>query len=129
MGYHADGSSVGTSALAAVAGLGGAAAVAFVSMQNSTPAKAQGFAGSSTPLGGAAPYEYPGDASGDAIDVASGGYTLTPEQQDDCMARYEKDEADCITFAQMMGGSRGKAMCLDKARLRYNLCMGYTRPL
>lgn len=130
MGYHADGSSIGASALAAVAGLGGAAAVAFVSMQNAAPGKAQSFTDSSTPLGDAQAFKYSSDAQADdAIEVAGGGYTLSPEQQENCMTQWEKDQDDCQTFGKMMGGSRGVAMCLDKARFRYNLCMGYTRPI
>ncbi|WP_081073460.1 PAAR domain-containing protein [Burkholderia stagnalis] len=130
MGYQADGSSIGTSALTAVAGLGGAAAVAFVSMQDGAPGQAQSFAGSSTPLGGAQAFEYLSTAQADgAIEVAGGGYTLSPEQQEDCMMKWEKDQDDCQTFGKMMGGSRGVAMCLEKARFRYNLCMGYTRPI
>ncbi|WP_080406117.1 PAAR domain-containing protein [Burkholderia ubonensis] len=127
MGYQADGSSIGASALSAVAGLGGAAAVAFVSMQDSVPNQAQSFADSSTPLSGAQPYEYSDGAPADAIDVA--GISLSPEQQERCMMQWEKDQDDCRTFGKMMGGSRGVAMCIDKARLRYNLCMGYTRPI
>ncbi|WP_081073552.1 PAAR domain-containing protein [Burkholderia stagnalis] len=128
-GYHADGSSGGAGALGAVAALGGAAAVAFVSMQDSTAAPQSSFADGTTPLGSAQPFEYSADTPADGAIEVAGGYTLSPEQQEDCMMKWEKDQDDCQTFGKMMGGSRGVAMCLEKARFRYNLCMGYTRPI
>ncbi|WP_249172134.1 PAAR domain-containing protein [Burkholderia vietnamiensis] len=119
-------SGYGIAAGAAVVGT----ATAWASTSAPASAAPTSAAEPSTLLGDAQPFEYSADAPANgAFDVAAGGYTLTPEQQEDCMGRWEKDQDDCYTFAKMMGGSRGVAMCLDKARFRYNLCMGYTRPL
>ncbi|TDV09222.1 hypothetical protein [Paraburkholderia caballeronis] len=80
----------------------------------------------STPPGNVRPFSYPPEASNDRIRNLA---ALTPTQKEACFAQWERDEADCRLFARMMGGVRGVDMCIVQARLNYNLCMGYTRPI
>ncbi|SMG51411.1 hypothetical protein SAMN06265784_105434 [Paraburkholderia susongensis] len=78
----------------------------------------------STPLSDAQPFEYV-EKVADAVQQVAVGSAQAAE----CMMQWEQDEADCRLFGKMMGGYAGVQMCLDRARYRYNVCMGYTRPI
>ncbi|SAL34394.1 hypothetical protein [Caballeronia humi] len=82
-----------------------------------------------TPLGEAASFELGEGTLSDDVSNAVEDIAISPAEQARCLAEWEQDHDDCQTFGRMMGGSARIAMCLENARHRYNICMGYTRPI